>query len=143
MSGGQFTLPDRVPRPGRLGAHAGGRSTASRLEALYAHIPGLKVVMPATPYDAKGLLKSAIRDDNPVVFIEGETLYADQGEVPDGEYTDPARRRRHQARGHATSPSSRWSKMVKVALAAAEALAGRASRPRSSTRARCARSTRS
>ncbi len=59
------------------------------LEALYAHIPGLKVVMPSTPNDAKGLLKTAIRDDNPVVFIEGEMLYADQGEVPDGEYTIP------------------------------------------------------
>ena len=58
-------------------------------EALWAHIPGLKVVMPANPKDAKGLLKSAIRDDNPVVFIEGEVLYADQGEVPDGEYTIP------------------------------------------------------
>ena len=58
-------------------------------ESWYAHIPGLKVVAPATPYDAKGLLKSSIRDDDPIVFIEGEMLYNTKGEVPEEEYTIP------------------------------------------------------
>ena len=73
-------------------------STPRRSRAGYAHIPGLKVVTPATPADAKGLLKSAIRDDNPVVFIEGEMLYNVKGEVPDDEYLDPDRPGRRQAR---------------------------------------------
>lgn len=71
----------------------GGRSSAAQhaqcLEALYVHIPGLYVVMPSTPKDAKGLLKSAIRDDNPVMFIEHKMLYNEQGEIPDGDYLIP------------------------------------------------------
>ena len=65
------------------------RSTRRRSRAGYAHIPGLKVVTPGTPADAKGLLKSAIRDDNPVIFLEGEMLYNTKGEVPEGEYIVP------------------------------------------------------
>jgi pyruvate/2-oxoglutarate/acetoin dehydrogenase E1 component len=88
MSGGQVTMPIVFRGPGgaalQLGAHH-----SQAFEAWYAHIPGLKVVAPATPHDAKGLLKSAIRDDNPVVFLEGEMLYNAKGEVPDGEYTIP------------------------------------------------------
>ena len=72
------------PIPNRL-AWQHSQST----EALWAHVPGLKVVMPANPKDAKGLLKSAIRDDNPVVFIEGETLYNSTWEVPTDEYLLP------------------------------------------------------
>jgi pyruvate dehydrogenase E1 component beta subunit len=59
------------------------------LEAFYYHVPGLKVVMPSTPYDAKGLLKSSIRDDDPVVFIEHKLLYMTEGEVPEGDYLIP------------------------------------------------------
>jgi pyruvate dehydrogenase E1 component beta subunit len=91
-------------------------------EALWSHIPGLKVVMPANPKDAKGLLKSAIRDDNPIVFIEGEVLYADQGEIPDGEYTIPLGVAEVKRPGKDLTIIG-WSKMVKIALGAAEALA--------------------
>ena len=66
-----------------------GAQHSQAFESYYAHIPGLKVVMPATPADAKGLLKSAIRDDDPVVFIEGEMLYNIKGEVPEGEHIVP------------------------------------------------------
>jgi pyruvate dehydrogenase E1 component beta subunit len=91
-------------------------------EALWAHIPGLKVVMPANPKDAKGLLKSAIRDDNPIIFIEGEVLYSDQGEIPDGEYTIPLGVAEVKRPGRDLTIIG-WSKMVKLALATAEALA--------------------
>jgi pyruvate dehydrogenase E1 component beta subunit len=88
MSGGQFTVPIVFRGPGGAALQLGAQHSQS-FESWYAHIPGLKVVMPTTPADAKGLLKSAIRDDNPVVFIEGEMLYNNKGEVPDGEYLTP------------------------------------------------------
>lgn len=88
MSGGQIACPLVVRGPGG-GALQLGAQHSQALESWYAHIPGLKVVMPATPADAKGLLKSAIRDDNPVIFIEGEMLYNQKGDVPDGEYLIP------------------------------------------------------
>src|SRR5438132_558024 len=88
MSGGQFKLPIVFRGPGGA-AHQLGAQHSQCLEYMYANCPGLKVVMPATPADAKGLLKSAIRDDDPVVFIEGERLYGVQGEVPDGDHTVP------------------------------------------------------
>jgi pyruvate dehydrogenase E1 component beta subunit len=121
MSGGQFTLPVVFRGPGGS-AHQLAAQHSQSTEALWAHIPGLKVVMPADPKDAKGLLKSAIRDDNPIVFIEGEVLYADQGEIPDGEYTIPL------GVGEVKRPGKDltiigWSKMVKIALQAAELLA--------------------
>jgi pyruvate dehydrogenase E1 component beta subunit len=78
--------------------------------------------MPANPKDAKGLLKSAIRDDNPIVFIEGEVLYADQGDIPDGEYTIPLGVAEVKRAGTDVTIIG-WSKMVKVALATAEKLA--------------------
>ena len=81
-----------VPMVLRGAGGAGGALAAQHsqaLEAQYTHAPGLKVVMPSTPYDAKGLLKSAIRDDDPVVFIESEALYSSKGEVPDEEYLVP------------------------------------------------------
>jgi pyruvate/2-oxoglutarate/acetoin dehydrogenase E1 component len=87
MTGGQCKVPWVVRMPQGGGA---GKSTAAQhsqsLEMWYAHIPGLKVVMPSTPYDAKGLLKAAIRDDNPVVFLEHKSLYSFTGLVPDEEY---------------------------------------------------------
>jgi pyruvate dehydrogenase E1 component beta subunit len=88
MSGGQIGCPLVFRGPGG-GALQLGAQHSQAFESWYAHIPGLKVVMPATPADAKGLLKSAIRDDNPVIFIEGEMLYNQKGEVPDGEYLIP------------------------------------------------------
>src|SRR5438445_713425 len=92
-------------------------------ESYYAHIPGLKVVMPATPADAKGLLKSAIRDDNPVVFIEGEMLYNTKGEVPEGEHIVPLGKAEVKRAGRDVTIICH-SKTVSVALKAAEELAG-------------------
>lgn len=88
LSGGKVTLPmvTRLPN----GAKGGNSATHSQsLESLFMHIPGLLVVYPSTPYDAKGLLKTAIRDDNPVVFIEDIKGYFRQGEVPEDEYLIP------------------------------------------------------
>ena len=89
MSGGQFTIPLVIRGPGGP-AHQLAAQHSQNLEAWYAQVPGLKVVMPSTPSDAKGLLKSSIRDDNPVIFIENELLYGVRGEVPeDGDHTVP------------------------------------------------------
>lgn len=88
MSGGHFHVPIVFRGPGGA-AHGLAATHSQALEAIYAHIPGLKVVMPSTCKDAKGLLKTAIRDDNPIVFIESEVMYGDKGEIPDGEYTIP------------------------------------------------------
>jgi pyruvate dehydrogenase E1 component subunit beta len=82
MSGGQFNVPIVFRGPGGPAVQVSSQHSQS-LESFYAHVPGLKVVMPSTAYDAKGLLKAAIRDDNPVVFIEGETLYNTTWEVPE------------------------------------------------------------
>ncbi len=88
MSGGQIGCPLVFRGPGGSALQLGAQHSQA-FESWYAHIPGLKVVMPATPADAKGLLKAAIRDDNPVVFIEGEMLYNMKGDVPDEEYVTP------------------------------------------------------
>ncbi|MDQ7783910.1 MAG: alpha-ketoacid dehydrogenase subunit beta [Desulfomonilaceae bacterium] len=88
MFGGMYTLPVVVRAPGGAGLNAGPQHSQS-LEAWFAHVPGLKVVSPATPYDAKGLLKSSIRDDNPVIFLEHKALYGSKGEIPDEEYLVP------------------------------------------------------
>ena len=88
MSGGQYPIPLVIRGPGGPGAQVGAQHSQS-MEAYFYHVPGLKVVRPATPRDAKGLLKSAIRDQNPVIFIESELLYNMKGEVPDEEYTIP------------------------------------------------------
>ena len=82
MSGGQFNIPIVIRGPGGP-AHQLAAQHSQSMESYFYHVPGLKVVRPSTPADAKGLLKSAIRDDNPVVFIESETLYAVKGEVPE------------------------------------------------------------
>ena len=90
MTGGQCKVPWVIRMPQGGGA---GKSTAAQhsqsLEVWYAHIPGLKVVLPSTPYDAKGLMKAAIRDDNPVIFLEQKFLYAFRGLVPDADYELP------------------------------------------------------
>jgi pyruvate dehydrogenase E1 component beta subunit len=89
MSGGQYNIPIVIRGPGGPAAQLAAQHSQS-MEAYFYHVPGLKVVRPSTPADAKGLLKSAIRDDNPVIFIESETLYAIKGEVPeDPEFTIP------------------------------------------------------
>jgi pyruvate/2-oxoglutarate/acetoin dehydrogenase E1 component len=82
MSGGQYNVPIVIRGPGGP-AHQLAAQHSQSMETYFYHVPGLKVVRPSTPADAKGLLKSAIRDDNPVIFIESETLYALKGEVPD------------------------------------------------------------
>jgi pyruvate dehydrogenase E1 component beta subunit len=88
MTNGQFKVPI-VFRGGNAAAHMLGSTHSQAFDAFYAHIPGLKVVSIATPYDAKGLLKSAIRDPNPVIFLESELMYSTRGEVPDEEYLIP------------------------------------------------------
>jgi pyruvate dehydrogenase E1 component beta subunit len=88
MSGGQCKVPLTI----RLSMGAGRSSAAQHsqsLHAIFAHIPGLKVAIPSCPCDAKGLLKTAIRDDNPVLFFEDKMMYTEQGPVPEGEYTIP------------------------------------------------------
>ena len=99
-----------------------GAQHSQAFESYYAHIPGLKVVTPATPADAKGLLKSAIRDDNPVVFIEGEMLYNIKGEVPEGEHLVPLGQADVKREGGDVTIICH-SKTVAVALKAAEQLA--------------------
>lgn len=88
MSGGQGTVPMVLRTQGGMGNGLAGQHSQS-LEALFYHIPGLKLVMPSTPHDAKGLLKASIRDDHPVIFIEHKLLYMTKGEVPEGEYFVP------------------------------------------------------
>ena len=88
MSGGQFKCPIVFRGP----TASAGQLAATHSQAFenwFANTPGLKVIVPSNPYDAKGLLKSAIRDDDPVIFMESEQMYGDKGEVPDGEYTIP------------------------------------------------------
>jgi pyruvate dehydrogenase E1 component beta subunit len=121
MSGGQFKMPIVVRGPGGA-AHQLAAQHSQSLESWYCHVPGLKVVAPSTPYDAKGLLKTAIRDDDPVIFFEGETLYGTKGEVPAGDYTLPLGVADVKREGHDVTLIA-WAKMVRVALAAADQLA--------------------
>ena len=122
MSGGQVKIPMVIRGPGGA-AHQLGAQHSQALESWYAHVPGLKVAAASTPYDAKGLLKSAIRDDDPVIFIEGETLYGSKGEVPEEEYLIPLGVADVKREGEDATVLV-WSKMVGVALKAAEMLAG-------------------
>ncbi len=88
MSGGQFPVPLVLRGPNGPAEYLAAQHSQS-FQAFYSHIPGLKVVSPSNPYDAKGLLKSAIRDDNPVIFLEAELMYSWKGEVPDEQYLLP------------------------------------------------------
>lgn len=88
MTAGQTKIPMVIRTAMGAGRRAAAQHSQS-LQAWYAHIPGLKVVMPSTPADAKGLLKSAIRDDNPVIFMEDKMMYNQKGPIPDGDYTIP------------------------------------------------------
>ena len=121
MSGGQVPVPVVFRGPGGAALQLGAQHSQA-LESWYAHIPGLKVVAPATPYDAKGLLKAAIRDDNPVVFLEGEMLYNTKGDVPDEEYVIPLGEADVKRAGDDVTLVCH-SKTVAVALKAAERLA--------------------
>lgn len=121
MSGGQLSIPIVIRGPGSA-AHQLAAQHSQSLEAWFCHVPGLKVIAPATPHDAKGLLKSAIRDDNPVIFIEAQLLYGTKGEVEDGEYTIPI------GQAEITRPGAdvtivAYSKMQLLAMEAAEVLA--------------------
>jgi pyruvate dehydrogenase E1 component beta subunit len=121
MSGGQLKVPIVFRGPGGA-AHQLGAQHSQALEHIWTNIPGLKVVMPSTPKDAKGLLKASIRDDNPVCFIEGEVAYNETGEVPEGDYIIPLGVGDIKREGSDCTIIA-WSKMVKVAMTAAEALA--------------------
>jgi pyruvate dehydrogenase E1 component beta subunit len=127
MSGGQFHVPIVFRGPGGPAVQVGSQHSQA-LESFYAHVPGLKVVMPSTASDAKGLLKSAIRDDNPVVFIEGETLYNTTWEVPSGgdaeggDFLIPIGKADVKRTGSDITLIA-WSKMVWTCLDAARELA--------------------
>lgn len=118
--GGQVGVPMVLRTQGGAGASASAQHSKS-LEAWVAHIPGLKVVMPSTPYDAKGLLKSAIRDNNPVIFIEHKLLYGTRGEIPKEEYLVPIGKAEVKKEGKDVTIIA-TSMMVLEALAAAKAL---------------------
>ena len=121
MSGGQFPCPIVFRGPtGSAGQLAATHSQA--FESWYANCPGLKVIVPSNPYDAKGLLKSAIRDDDPVIFMESEQMYGDKGEVPEGEYTLPIGVADIKREGSDVTIVS-FGKIIKAAFTAADALA--------------------
>jgi pyruvate/2-oxoglutarate/acetoin dehydrogenase E1 component len=121
MSGGQATIPVVFRTQGGAGRSSAAQHAQS-LEAWVAHIPGLKVALPSTPYDAKGLLKTAIRDDTPVVFFEHKLLYNTKGEVPEEEYLIPFGQA-NVCREGAEVTIVALSRMVLRALEAAETLA--------------------
>lgn len=121
MSGGQFSVPIVFRGPnGTAGQLAATHSQS--FEAMYSHFPGLKVITPSNPYDAKGLLKAAIRDNDPIVFMESEKMYGDKGEIPDGEYIVPIGVADVKKEGSDVTIVS-FGKIMKVALAAADELA--------------------
>jgi pyruvate dehydrogenase E1 component beta subunit len=121
MSGGEGRVPLVIRTQGGAGNSLAGQHSQS-LEALYHHIPGLKVVMPATPRDAKGLLKAAIRDDDPVIFIEHKLLYMTEGDVPEEPY-EIALGVADVKRAGSDVTLVAWSHMVTKSLTAAEQLA--------------------
>jgi pyruvate dehydrogenase E1 component beta subunit len=121
MSGGQYNIPIVFRGPNGAALQLAAQHSQS-WESWLSHIPGLKVVTPATPADAKGLLKSAIRDDNPVIVLEGEMLYNTKGEVPDGEVLVPLGVAERKRAGDHCSIIT-YGKMVLVALQAADKLA--------------------
>ena len=121
MFGGKAKIPMVLRMPQGAGVGAAAQHSQS-LEAWFMHVPGLKVAIPATPYDAKGLLISAIRDDNPVVFLEHKMLYGTEGEVPEEEYTVEFGKAKVVKEGSDLTIVA-TSQMVLTAMEAAEALA--------------------
>jgi pyruvate dehydrogenase E1 component beta subunit len=121
MTGGQLTIPMVVRMPMGSGRRNAGQHSQS-LEAIFCHMPGLKVIAPSSAKDAKGLLKSAIRDNDPVIFMEHKLLYAHKEEIPDGEYTIPIGEAEVKKEGTDLTIIS-WSREVDFSLEAAENLA--------------------
>ncbi len=121
MFGGQFVLPMVIRTVGGGGRQLGATHSQTP-DAIFAHFPGLKVVAPGTPADAKGLLKAAIRCDDPVLFIEHATLYQTRGEVPEGDYTVPIGKSTVQREGKDITIVT-YSKMLEVSQKAADQLA--------------------
>ena len=121
MSGGQYHVPI-VFRGGNGQAGQLAATHSQSFEAFYAHVPGLKVITPSNPADAKGLLKSAIRDDDPVVFLESEKMFGDKGEVPEGEYLIPIGKADVVRKGDDVTIVS-FGKIIKGAYEAADILA--------------------
>jgi len=121
MFGSQYTMPVVIRTPSGAGLNAGPQHSQS-LEAWFAHVPGLKVVMPGTPYDVKGLLKSAIRDDNPVIVVEHKALHALKGSIPEEEYLVPIGKADVKKEGTEVTVVA-TSKMVHESLRASETLA--------------------
>ncbi|MBZ4654325.1 MAG: acob [Peptococcaceae bacterium] len=121
MFGGKAKVPMVIRTPCGAGVSAAAQHSQS-LEAFFTHIPGIKTVMPSTPADAKGLMCAAIRDDNPVIYIEHKMLLGLQGDVPEGEYVIPLGKADIKRKGSDVTIVA-WSAMVHKALAAAEALA--------------------
>jgi pyruvate dehydrogenase E1 component beta subunit len=122
MSGGQFSVPIVFRGPNGPAEYLGAQHSQA-LQSMYAHFPGLKVVAPSTPADGKGLLKSCIRDDNPVLFLESEMMYGVKGEVPDGELLIPLGSADVKRPGRDVTIVT-FSKPVRMALEAADILAG-------------------
>ncbi len=120
MFGGQFTLPLVIRTVGGGGRQLGATHSQSP-DVIFAHFPGLTVVAPGTPADAKGLLKSAIRSNNPVLFIEHATMYQVRGDVPDGDYTIPIGQSKIQRPGGDVTIVT-YSKGLEISMKAAEAL---------------------
>jgi pyruvate dehydrogenase E1 component beta subunit len=120
MSGGQVGCPIVFRGPGGSAGQLGAQHSTA-FESMYANIPGLKVISVSNPYDGKGLLKSAIRDDDPVMFMESEVMYGDKGEVPEEEYLIPIGKSDVKRPGRDVTIVS-FNKMMKVALAAADEL---------------------
>lgn len=120
MFGGTVRVPLVVRSPAGSGTGAGAQHSQSQ-EAVFCHFPGLKVVVPSTPYDAKGLLKTAVRDDNPVVFLEQKLLYKDTGPVPEEEYLIPFGKAEVKRAGSDLSIVA-WGRMVGMCLDVAERL---------------------
>ena len=120
MFGGQFTVPVVIRAVGGGGRQLGATHSQTP-DAVFAHFPGLKVVAPATPYDAKGLLKAAIRTDDPVMFIEHATLYQAKGDVPEGDYVEPIGVAKVQRPGSDVTVIT-YSKMLQLSLQAADQL---------------------
>jgi len=121
MFGGQMVLPMVIRTVGGGGRQLGATHSHTP-DAIFAHFPGLKVVAPGTPEDAKGLLKSAIRSNDPVLFIEHATLYQVRGEVPDGDYTVPIGKSKVQREGKDVTIVT-YSKMLDISMKAADQLA--------------------
>jgi pyruvate dehydrogenase E1 component beta subunit len=121
MFGGQFNIPMVMRAPGGGGRQLGATHSQTP-DAIFAHFPGLRVVAPGTPEDAKGMLKASIRSDDPVLFIEHATLYQMRGDVPEGDYTTPLDKAKIQRPGRDVTVVT-YSKMLEVSLKAAELLA--------------------